>query len=183
MIWISWGVGFVFVSNLLFLGLAVWLARGLLGVARQGRNEISRAARKLATGTDSILLAAAQANQAIGQLVAELAKLPAARAGAAPAMRPVASAQGTTEEAADDATQAALAALLASVEAEKARLNRRLDQVQDHLRRTLTEKEFIEDRFLMLDQQQQVPAPATAAIAATEAATEAATADVAATAD
>lgn len=40
---------------------------------------------------------------------------------------------------------------LAEAEADRQRLRRQLEQIQDNLKRTLTEKEFIEDRFLQLD--------------------------------
>lgn len=44
-----------------------------------------------------------------------------------------------------------LAGQLAEAEADRQRLRRQLEQMQDNLKRTLTEKEFIEDRFLALD--------------------------------
>lgn len=44
-----------------------------------------------------------------------------------------------------------LVAQLAEAEADRNRLRRQLEQIQDNLKRTLTEKEFIEDRFLALD--------------------------------
>ena len=44
-----------------------------------------------------------------------------------------------------------LAEQLAEAEADRQRLRRQLEQSQDKLKRTLTEKEFIEDRFLALD--------------------------------
>jgi hypothetical protein len=53
-----------------------------------------------------------------------------------------------------------LASQLAQAEAERRRLRRELATLQDNLKRTLTEKEFIEDRFLALDAGQ---APAEAA--------------------
>ncbi len=56
-----------------------------------------------------------------------------------------------------------LAAQLAEAEADRQRLRRQLEQIQDNLKRTLTEKEFIEDRFLQLDADRQEPTtPATA---------------------
>ena len=57
-----------------------------------------------------------------------------------------------------------LAAQLAEAEADRQRLRRQLEQIQDNLKRTLTEKEFIEDRFLQLDaDRQEAAAPAVAA--------------------
>lgn len=54
-----------------------------------------------------------------------------------------------------------LAAQLAEAEADRQRLRRQLEQIQDNLKRTLTEKEFIEDRFLQLDaDRQETAAPA-----------------------
>ncbi|WP_374561808.1 hypothetical protein [Ideonella sp.] len=69
-----------------------------------------------------------------------------------------------------------LAAQLAEAEADRQRLRRQLELIQDNLKRTLTEKEFIEDRFLQLDADRQeaaapaAPAEATEATEATEAA-------------
>jgi len=61
-----------------------------------------------------------------------------------------------------------LAAQLAEAEADRQRLRRQLEQIQDNLKRTLTEKEFIEDRFLQLDANlQEAAAPALAAEDAT----------------
>lgn len=51
-----------------------------------------------------------------------------------------------------------LATQLAEAEADRQRLRRQLDQMQDNLKRTLTEKEFIEDRFLALDADRPVAA-------------------------
>lgn len=48
-----------------------------------------------------------------------------------------------------------LAAQLAEADADRQRLRRQLEQIQDNLKRTLTEKEFIEDRFLQLDADRQ----------------------------
>ena len=48
-----------------------------------------------------------------------------------------------------------LAAQLAESDADRQRLRRQLEQIQDNLKRTLTEKEFIEDRFLQLDADRQ----------------------------
>ena len=57
-----------------------------------------------------------------------------------------------------------LAAQLAEAEADRQRLRRQLEQIQDNLKRTLTEKEFIEDRFLQLDaDRQEATAPVAAA--------------------
>ena len=57
-----------------------------------------------------------------------------------------------------------LAAQLAEAEADRQRLRRQLEQIQDNLKRTLTEKEFIEDRFLQLDANlQEAAAPVVAA--------------------
>lgn len=59
-----------------------------------------------------------------------------------------------------------LAAQLAEAEADRQRLRRQLEQIQDNLKRTLTEKEFIEDRFLQLDaDRQEAAAPAAEAAA------------------
>jgi hypothetical protein len=58
--------------------------------------------------------------------------------------------------------QESLAAQLAEAEADRQRLRRQLEQIQDNLKRTLTEKEFIEDRFMQLDADRQ-EATATAA--------------------
>jgi uncharacterized coiled-coil protein SlyX/regulator of replication initiation timing len=44
-----------------------------------------------------------------------------------------------------------LEAKLANAEVEKAKLNNQLRQIQESLKRTLTEKDFIEERFLQLD--------------------------------
>lgn len=44
-----------------------------------------------------------------------------------------------------------LAAQLAESEADRQRLRRQLQQIEDNLKRTLTEKAFIEDRFMALD--------------------------------
>jgi chromosome segregation ATPase len=46
---------------------------------------------------------------------------------------------------------------LAEADADRQRLRRQLDQIQDNLTRTLTEKEFIEDKFLELDASQGGP--------------------------
>lgn len=51
-----------------------------------------------------------------------------------------------------------LAGQLAEAEADRQRLRRQLEQMQDNLKRTLTEKEFIEDRFLALDADRPVAA-------------------------
>jgi hypothetical protein len=48
-----------------------------------------------------------------------------------------------------------LAAQLAEADADRQRLRRQLEQIQDNLKRTLTEKEFIEDRFMQLDADRQ----------------------------
>lgn len=57
-----------------------------------------------------------------------------------------------------------LAAQLAEAEADRQRLRRQLELIQDNLKRTLTEKEFIEDRFLLLDADRQADvAPSQAA--------------------
>ncbi|MFZ5550194.1 MAG: hypothetical protein ACOZJX_15980 [Pseudomonadota bacterium] len=50
-----------------------------------------------------------------------------------------------------------LAGQLAEAEADRQRLRRQLEQMQDNLKRTLTEKEFIEDRFLALDADRPAP--------------------------
>ena len=56
-----------------------------------------------------------------------------------------------------------LAAQLAESDADRQRLRRQLEQIQDNLKRTLTEKEFIEDRFMALDADRPVDAVAEAA--------------------
>ena len=43
---------------------------------------------------------------------------------------------------------------LAEAEADRQQLRRQLDQIQDNLKRTLTEKDFIEDKFMELDASQ-----------------------------
>jgi hypothetical protein len=58
-----------------------------------------------------------------------------------------------------------LAAQLAEAEADRQRLRRQLEQIQDNLKRTLTEKEFIEDRFLQLDADRSSEAAAASAAA------------------
>lgn len=59
-----------------------------------------------------------------------------------------------------------LAAQLAEADADRQRLRRQLEQIQDNLKRTLTEKEFIEDRFMQLDaDRQEATAPAQAVAA------------------
>ncbi|MEK8031761.1 hypothetical protein AACH06_13115 [Ideonella sp. DXS29W] len=63
-----------------------------------------------------------------------------------------------------------LAAQLAEAEADRQRLRRQLEQIQDNLKRTLTEKEFIEDRFMQLDADRQEPAPSAPAAPAAPAA-------------
>lgn len=82
------------------------------------------------------------------------------------------SAEQRAAGAADDGAAAAapapsprlkeLAGQLAEAEADRQRLRRQLEQMQDNLKRTLTEKEFIEDRFLALDADRPaaVPEPA-----------------------
>lgn len=60
-----------------------------------------------------------------------------------------------------------LVAALAEAEADRQRLRRQIEQIQDNLKRTLTEKEFIEDRFLALDAVQPAAAPAPGEEAAT----------------
>lgn len=52
-----------------------------------------------------------------------------------------------------------LAGQLAEAEADRQRLRRQLEQMQDNLKRTLTEKEFIEDRFIALDADRPAPTP------------------------
>lgn len=62
-----------------------------------------------------------------------------------------------------------LAAQLAEADADRQRLRRQLEQIQDNLKRTLTEKEFIEDRFMQLDaDRQEAGAPAAAGQAPVE---------------
>lgn len=51
-----------------------------------------------------------------------------------------------------------LAGRLAEAEADRQRLRRQLQQLQDQLKRTLTEKDFIEDRFLAMDAERPVEA-------------------------
>jgi len=63
-----------------------------------------------------------------------------------------------------DSTRAKeLEAKLANAEVEKAKLNNQLKQIQDSLKRTLTEKDFIEERFLQLDA--AIPAAGAAVVA------------------
>jgi chromosome segregation ATPase len=79
-------------------------------------------------------------------------------------------ADGSYDAASGSATSGAsprvkeLAAELAEADADRQRLRRQLEQIQDNLKRTLTEKEFIEDRFMQLDaDRQEANAPTLAA--------------------
>lgn len=93
-----------------------------------------------------------------------------ARAFAAEQLAQAAEEAGLAEAPAANAPRVKeLVAQLAEAEADRNRLRRQLEQIQDNLKRTLTEKEFIEDRFLALDADR--PADGAAATANTDAPT------------
>lgn len=95
------------------------------------------------------------------QLQALQQELQQAEARAVSAEQNARSAQdGTAAPAAPQPRVKELAEQLAEAEADRQRLRRQLEQSQDKLKRTLTEKEFIEDRFLALDADRAAADPA-----------------------
>jgi hypothetical protein len=133
---------------------------------RQAHDEATRKLRDQELKGQQAQRAAAQAGALRDELNGMRQQLQHAQARAYAAEQ--AARNGTAEAAEassdpDTLAQAArakeLAAQLAEAEADRQRLRRQLEQIQDSLKRTLTEKAFIEDRFLQLDADRpEVPA-------------------------
>ncbi|HEV8690461.1 MAG TPA: hypothetical protein VGQ91_09215 [Ideonella sp.] len=124
---------------------------------RQAHDEATRKLREQELRGQQAQRAAAQAGNLRHELndMRQLLQQAQARAHAAEqaAKAPASNAELSSSPAAlaQLAKVKELAAQLAESDADRLRLRRQLEQIQDSLKRTLTEKEFIEDRFLALD--------------------------------
>lgn len=145
------GILAVIACNLLFVALCTYMAWRMLSHMRDSQTDLSAYADSLKAHAGRLNRTADETLGTFSDVKRELARLiEMARSGVvsgdrtpSPRPSPEASSQRLSE----------LSSQLAEAQADRQRLRRQLDHLQASMKRTLTEKAFIEDRFMQLDSQ------------------------------